>query len=643
MASLKGRLTSSLCIDAGMVVSAWLAAYLLRFNLFVPPLTYIKQALLLLPLVVVLQLGANQFFNVYRIVLQYISMRGVIRIGKAVFAATLLLIGVAYLLSTHYQAVPRSIFPIYAMLSLLLLVGYRAFYRRVRERKPRARGQKRVLLIGAGDAAEMIIRDLRRNNQEGLSIIGLVDDDPLKQGCDIHGVRVLGCINDLLSVVKAQNIGLILIAIPSANAAQMQRIVDLCDSVNIAYRTLPSINDLASGRAAISSLRDVRLEDLLSRDPIVVDWSELGKSVAAKKVLVTGGGGSIGSELCRQIIKLAPSQLIILDHSEFSLYKIHLELTEKFSNASIMPVLKSVTSKADVEALFANHKPDIVFHAAAYKHVPLLETHEQSAFLNNVMGTKIVAEAAMAHDVEKFVLISTDKAVHPTNVMGASKRCAEVLCYSLSLENRTEFITVRFGNVLGSAGSAIPLFKEQIKRGGPVTITHPEATRYFMTIPEACALILQSASIGSNGQLFVLDMGQPVKVSYLVNELIKLTKTAEADQIEVVDIGLRPGEKLHEELFYEEEKLSHVPNYKLRSTTLSLFNMGRFANDLATLLALPCDDQVSAQQVRETLFSIIDYTLRQENNNDELLTLTSNSGKLFPSSELPTKEGQVSF
>lgn len=405
------------------------------------------------------------------------------------------------------------------------------------------------------------MRDLKRNNT--YEPVGFVDDNLSKRGLEVHGVRVLGTIAQIADRVSQYSIDLIFIAMPSVGSVVMRRIVTACEESGVPFRMLPSLSALASGRVEVNALRAVNIEDLLGRDQVYLEWDKLNAGIAGKRVLVTGGGGSIGSELCRQIMALKPASLAIVENSEFNLYQIEQEMRDTFPEIPLELKLVSVTDKVALDFLFSKFLPEIVFHAAAYKHVPLLQDQVRVAVLNNVLGTHIVAKTSVAYGVEKFILISTDKAVNPTNIMGTTKRVAEIFCQNLDQRVETQFITVRFGNVLGSAGSVVPLFQKQLRNGGPITVTHPDMQRYFMTIPEACQLILQAMVNGHGGEIFVLDMGEPVKISYLAEQMIRLAGKEPGKDIHIEYTGLRPGEKLFEELFHESEQLTATAHEKL--------------------------------------------------------------------------------
>jgi FlaA1/EpsC-like NDP-sugar epimerase len=423
------------------------------------------------------------------------------------------------------------------------------------------KGFKRVLIIGAGRSGAMLERELRRRG--GFDVIGFLDDDERLLGAQVHGIPVLGAIDQLPQIGAAYKADLSIIAMPSATNQQMQRIVGICELSEIDFRTLPTLQDLGSQATNIGDLKRVVIDDLLGRDPVSLEWESIRAGLVGKRVMITGGGGSIGSELCRQIARLNPVELIVVDHSEYSLYKIDHELHSDYHDLLFHSVLGDICDPATVEKVIGDYKPDVVFHAAAYKHLPILQTQIREAFRNNVYGTMRVAEAAERHGVGTFVLISTDKAVNPANIMGATKRVAEMYCQNMNARSQMCFITVRFGNVLNSNGSVVPLFQEQIAKGGPVTVTHPEISRYFMTISEASQLIMQAAVLGSGGEIYVLDMGEPVNITYLAEHLIRLAGKEPGRDIEIIYTGLRPGEKLFEQLFHELEPYERTTHEKI--------------------------------------------------------------------------------
>jgi FlaA1/EpsC-like NDP-sugar epimerase len=421
--------------------------------------------------------------------------------------------------------------------------------------------RKRVLIVGAGRAGEMLARDMRR---DGTYLpVGFLDDQPGLKGSKVHDLPVLGPIEKLSSVVHSHALDLVIIALPSANNAQMRRVVEICERAEVEFRTLPRLQDLAAGRPIMSELREVKIDDLLGRTPITLDWNRISNGLAGKTVLVSGGGGSIGSELCRQIARLRPAVLVLFENNEFNLFEIERELRAKYPALRLHAYLGDVRDRASVVRAFEQFQPEVVFHAAAYKHVPMLESQAREAVRNNVLGTRLMAQTADRFGCNAFVMISTDKAVNPANIMGATKRVAEIYCQTFAQRSRTRFITVRIGNVLGSAGSVIPIFQQQIKAGGPVTVTHRDITRYFMTIPEAAQLIMQAGVMGKGGEIFVLDMGEPIRIAYLAEQMIRLSGKTPGEDIEIVYTGLRPGEKLCEELFYAQEEYKSTGHDKI--------------------------------------------------------------------------------
>ncbi|MFC3909634.1 polysaccharide biosynthesis protein [Legionella dresdenensis] len=553
-----------IAFDIFSIPVAWYLSYWLRYNLTPFPGNLLSIASLkALVILTVVQTGCYYYFKVYRGLWQFSSINDLLRLIKAVVIATILTIPALYLFSL-LQVIPRSIFPLYAIILMAILCSGRLVKRTYVDKINNVADHdnvKKVLIIGAGQAGESLVRDLKRNpNYEP---VGLIDDSQIKFGTEIHGVQVLGSTRDLQAIVTNYAVDLIFIAIPSARSAAMRRIVNLCEKCSIPFQTLPSLQALASGRVQINALRKVNIEDLLGRDQVSLDWDKIAANIHNKNIVVTGGGGSIGSELCRQIVKLKPHSLMIIENSEFNLYKIEQELKNTFPATQLYATLASVTDRTAINYNFRKFNPDLVFHAAAYKHVPMLEEQIRIAVQNNILGTQILAEASVAVGAEKFILISTDKAVNPTNVMGTTKRVAEIYCQNLNERVTTQFITVRFGNVLGSAGSVVPLFQSQLQEGGPITVTHPDIQRYFMTIPEASQLILQAMVNGSGGEIFVLDMGEPIKIAYLAEQMIRLAGKEPGKDIEIKYTGLRPGEKLYEELFHESEQLEQTQHEKL--------------------------------------------------------------------------------
>jgi FlaA1/EpsC-like NDP-sugar epimerase len=579
--ALRSR-TTAMIHDLLVIPVAWFTAYWLRFNLENIPEGYWQTALMLLPITLIVQGASFWYFGLYRGIWRFASVPDLIRITKAV-AAGVAASAVAIFLITRLEGVPRSVFVLDAVLLVLLLGGPRFLYRWLKDRHLYATEGQRALIVGAGKAGEMLVRELLRDVSSPYRPIGFVDDAARKRGMEIHGIPVLGACADIPALVAEHAPDLLLIALPSANSRQLRRIVELCEATGLPFRTLPRMQDLVSGRAGLKDLRDVTIDDLLGREAVRLDWQQITHGIRDRTVLVTGGGGSIGSELCRQVARLEPARVVILERSEFNLFEIERELRRHHPHLALEAVLGDVCDARTVESVMRRFEPSIVFHAAAYKHVPMLESQSRAGAHNNILGTRVVAAAADRHGCETFVLISTDKAVNPGNVMGATKRVAEMICQHLASRSKTHFITVRFGNVLGSSGSVVPLFREQIARGGPVTVTHPEVTRYFMTIPEACQLILQAAAIGKGGEIFVLDMGEPVRIAYLAEQMVRLSGRQPGEEIEIVYSGLRPGEKLHEELFHSRERLTDTSHPKILLAASRPVDGERLEQALSTL------------------------------------------------------------
>jgi len=548
--------------DLFAIPLAWFGAYWLRFNLEAVPPEQLSTAVDLSAIVLLIQAIAFRHYGLYRGVWRFASVPDLVRICKAVLMG-MAFSAVTIFLVTRMEGVPRSVFPLYGLLLITLLGSSRLLVRWSKDRGIYTAECKKLLIVGAGKAGEMLVRDLLRSRAECYLPVGFVDDSIAKRGREIHGVRVLSACDEMIDLVERLSVDLIVLALPSAQSSDMRRLVGLCEKTGVPFRTLPPIDQLMSGQVTVNQLREVSIDDLLGREPVALDWDAIELELQGKKVLVTGAGGSIGSELCRQIVRLRPAHLILLDASEFNLYSIETELLGDYPGLKLSRCLNDVVDEVAIEKVFADTHPDVVFHAAAYKHVPMLEDQLREAARNNIQGTRTMADMADRFECEAFVMISTDKAVNPANVMGTSKRAAEIYCQNLNQRSQTRFVTVRFGNVLGSAGSVVPLFAKQIRAGGPVTVTHREITRYFMTIPEACQLILQASIMGKGGEIFVLDMGEPVKISYLAEQMIRLSGKVPGEDIAITYTGLRPGEKLYEELFHEKEALQSTGHAKI--------------------------------------------------------------------------------
>ncbi|HEX40676.1 MAG TPA: polysaccharide biosynthesis protein, partial [Phycisphaerales bacterium] len=466
----------------------------------------------------------------------------------------------------NLEEVSQAVFMLDMFATILLLAGLRMVVRLYHEefRTEEAGRLKRLLIVGAGNAGEALLREIHRMPVAEYEVVGFIDDDPAKRGTLIHGLPVLGTVGQLPDICEARNIEEIAIAMPSATHQQRRRVIQVFDEgTNIRFRTVPSITDIASGRLRVSQIRDVGINDLLGREVVQLDEDMIEAFLKDKVILVTGAGGSIGSEMCRQVCKYGPRNLVLVEQAENPLFYIERELRRQFSSVNLAAVICDITDSVRVGQVFETYRPQVVIHAAAHKHVPLMELNPGEAVKNNILGTKTVADAAAEFGSTNFVMISTDKAVNPTSIMGSSKRIAEMYIQNLSMTSRTQYVTVRFGNVLGSDGSVVPIFKKQIAEGGPLTVTHPEMKRYFMTIPEASQLVLQAATMGKGGEIFVLDMGEPVKIVDLAKELITLSGFRPGEDIEIVFTGPRPGEKLFEELSIEGEDMQRTHHPKI--------------------------------------------------------------------------------
>ncbi len=567
--------------DILLVLAAWYGAHILRFN-FQFPIGPLKLATQAIPLVIGAKILSFCLFHLYKGMWRYSSIDDLFRILMASGLGSLILIA-AFIFRFGPKSVARSVFAIDFMLTVVLLTGcrlsVRMFFQTIRKdpmvehlsvgqifkRNGRPHKTKNLLIIGAGDYGEKIFREIRDNSRLRYRVVGFVDDDRSKIGRQIHGIPVLGPTSDIGAIARRLNAGEVLIAISSLSSREMRAIVSACEASDIPFKTLPGMGELIDGNVSLRAVREVAYRDLLGREVIHLDEQRIGSYLDGARVMVTGAGGSIGSELCRQICRFRPASLILFEQAESPLYEIEMEMTKRFSEVNVIPLLADIRNRHQLLAAFETHAPQVVFHAAAYKHVPMLEAHPWAAVHNNVIGTRNVVDFAHRFGVERFVFVSTDKAVRPSNAMGASKRAAELLVQSQNLcrLSPTRFITVRFGNVVGSVGSVVPLFKKQIESGGPVTVTHPDVIRYFMTIPEACQLILQAGAMGKGGEIFILDMGRPVKILDMARDLITMSGFEPDTDIAIEFIGLRPGEKLYEELITEGENIVPTRHQKI--------------------------------------------------------------------------------
>lgn len=591
-------------LDAMLVALSWYSAHLLRFN-FVLPDDSMYVVWRILPLIITIKLFCFYFFDLYEGMWRYTSLSDLICILKGCSSASVIIF-LMIIFVKGISGFSRSVFIIDLVLTIGLIAGVRLliriyFWLGAGDESARIDGAgivkslfrnnpsgRRLLIIGAGDCGEKICREIHDNPHLGYKIIGFLDDDPLKLNRRIHGIPVLGTSEDADYYARDLNVKEILIAMPSLSSKEMRKIVERCEGIGVPFKTVPGMGELINGKVTVKTIRDVSYKDLLGREQVKLDEDRIGAYINGKRVLITGAGGSIGSELCRQVCRYMPESIVLFERAESPLYEIELELRENFQYVKIVPKLADILDPVKLDKVFEETRPQVVFHAAAYKHVPMLEHTPWEAINNNVIGTRNVSEAAIKFNVDRFVQVSTDKAVRPTNVMGASKRLAELLIQSqnaCSLSD-TKFMMVRFGNVVGSVGSVVPLFKRQIEKGGPVTVTHPEMTRYFMTIPEASQLILQAGAMGMGGEIFILDMGMPIKIAEMAEDLIRLSGFRPHEDIQIRYIGLRPGEKLKEELITEGEGIVETSHKKIMVLKGQVCDVGILNGKLERLMEL---------------------------------------------------------
>ncbi|HZB24078.1 MAG TPA: nucleoside-diphosphate sugar epimerase/dehydratase [Gaiellaceae bacterium] len=561
-----------LIADAAMIAAAWYFAFQLRFD-FDVPFYYDEMLRETILIVVAIKLAVFVAFGFYQRWWRYVSTRDMWRALAGVSVASVLAIAAVYFFyPVERLRLPRGVALVDPLLLLAFVAGSRLLARTVIERPSGgivARG-KEVLIVGAGDAAQLMIREMQRSRVLDYTPIGLVDDDPRKRGMRLHGVRVVGTTADLTHVLRDNRPDEVLIAVPSAPGEFRQRVVEVAQAEGVPVKTLPGLHELITGDLDLAGqIRPVQVEDVLGREQVELDVATVAAYLEAKTVLVTGAGGSIGAELCRQIARVDPARLVLIDYAETALFEIERELVHERDFRAAVPVLADTGNRTKLRQVFERYQPDVVFHAAAYKHVPLMEANPVESVRNNVLATRVVAEVAAEFGAERFVLVSTDKAVNPRTVMGQSKALCEWIVKTLGHRDDvpTRFVAVRFGNVLGSSGSVVPIFRRQIERGGPVTVTHPEMTRYFMTIPEAASLVVQAGAIGGRGEVYVLDMGEPVRIVDLAHNMIRLSGKEPGTEIAVEFVGSRPGEKLHEELWSEGETVDTTSHAKINRAT----------------------------------------------------------------------------
>ncbi len=592
-------------IDIILIACSLYAAYQIRFEFDIPPEFFLGFKRVL-PIAIIIKLFIFSFFDLYRGMWRYTGLSDLLNILKASVISTILIVTIV-VFSTRFYGFSRSIFVIDWSFTFLLVSGLRlavrfyfenaetSFFDTIRSMgnllTTKIADRKNLIIIGAGDCGEKIYREIHNNSDLRYKMVGFLDDHPVKKGKKIHGIPVLGPVEDIKKAAEMVRADELLIAIPSANSSQMRKIVEYCKESGLQFKTIPGYGELIDGRVSVNSIREVAYRDLLGREVIHLEKQKIGAYLKNQTILITGAGGSIGSELCRQVLRFGPKRILLYDWAESPLFDIELELSKNFSHIEIVPFLADIKDRKQLIKVFETFGPKIVFHAAAYKHVPMLEMQPWKAIENNIFGTMTLVDVAEQFQIERFVFVSTDKAVRPTNIMGATKRIAEML-----IQNRIEkeslhsrFMIVRFGNVVGSVGSVIPLFKKQIAEGGPVTVTHKEVTRYFMMIPEACQLILQAGALG-NGQngveIFLLDMGMPIKIDEMARDLIRFSGFVPDEDIKIEYIGLRPGEKLYEELITDGEgvvKTSHDKIMVLKGAEHNPNNLHMQIEELADL------------------------------------------------------------
>lgn len=620
-------------LDVAVLVTAFQIAFLIRFEGAVPPHLQ-KRLVFWLPLAIVVQLFCIALRRVQRIAWRHVGVREARSIATSLGMATVVLTIASWMANAEHltwvfleRGIPHGVLLLNLVLSFVGLVGLRSAFRLWIEwsechKQALPEEQKTpTLLIGAGSAGALVARELVRQPPSKLRIVGFLDDDTRKHGMFIHGCSVLGGIGELPTLSERLGVKQVLITMADSPGPLLRQIAAQCEGLGLSVKMIPDLCDVVEGRFLLSKIRDVAVEDLLRRTPLQLDRDAIRKVVSGRKVLVTGAGGSIGSELCRIVCQFGPTSLLLVEHAENSLFQINRELECRFPEIVLEPFLADIRDEIRMEPIFAEHRPQVVFHAAAHKHVSVMERNPGEAIKNNVMGTKLMADLADDYGVETFVMISTDKAVNPTSVMGVSKRVAEIYIQALSQRSATRFVAVRFGNVLGSAGSVLPIFKEQISNGGPVCVTHPEMRRYFMTIPEACQLVLQAASMGDGGEIFILDMGEPVKIVDLAEDLIRLSGLTPNQDIEIRFTGIRPGEKLFEELACKEETAGKTRHPRIFIGRLQIQDWEEVNRDIQELHHMA--DSMDGRRIRGKFREIVPEYERRRTGKPRIAPIAS--------------------
>lgn len=625
MQNKKAKMLTLVIVDLLLIFCSYFVAFIFRFkytNISIAEIvvmyeSYISKIFLMSLIFIGVFMAFKQYKSIWSIASIDEFLRGIIATGLA----TSVVLIISYL---DERRIPLMVTIMAGIMIMVFCNGIRIGWRVVRRTlifiTDRSNGScKRVLVVGAGGAGALVANEYKKNPQYKKKVVAFVDDSWVKKGIYVSGIKVLGDRYDIPTVVEEQRIDEIIIAISELNEVELKKILDECKKTTAQVKIMPGVSEVIDGKFSVKKIRDVDVEDLLGREPIKLDFSGISSYIENKVIMVTGGGGSIGSELCRQIARFNPKELIIFDIYENNAYDLQNELLRKYKNLNLKTLIGSVRDRKRLNSIFKEYRPQVVFHAAAHKHVPLMEDSPGEAIKNNVLGTLNTAELASEYGVERFVLISTDKAVNPTNVMGATKRMCEMVIQSIDKESDTEFVAVRFGNVLGSNGSVVPLFKKQIAEGGPVTLTHKDITRYFMTIPEASQLVLQAGAYAKGGEIFVLDMGQPVKIYDLAENLIRLSGYIPNEEIEIKVTGLRPGEKLYEELLMDEEGLSETPHKKIFIGRPGEFKLEKVKNNINTLL-----DVVklgNKEKLREKLQEVVPTYKNPDEDNEVAATI----------------------